>query len=46
MRVIHFTASGNEEADLKYLAIQQRDEDSEIRIPVYKEEADGVYRQT
>lgn len=41
MRVILFSTS-----DHKYLAIKHRDDDSDIRIPVYKEELDGVYRQT
>lgn len=37
MRVIAFTTS-----DHKYLAIK-RPEDSDVRIPVYKEESDGQY---
>ncbi|MCY3727440.1 MAG: hypothetical protein OXF97_00390 [Nitrospira sp.] len=43
MRVISFSTG-----DDKYLAIKHkhRDDDSDIRIPVYKEELDGVYRQT
>ncbi len=44
MRVIHFTTPGGT-ADDKFLAIQRRD-DPDIRIPVYKEEFNGVYRQT
>jgi len=40
MRVISFRTN-----DTNYLAIQRHD-DSDIRIPVYKEESDGVYRQT
>ena len=42
--MIHFTTPGDTTDD-EYLAIQHRD-DSDIRIPVYKEESDGVYRQT
>ena len=45
MRVIHFTAAGDDQPN-SYLAIKQRDDDSEIRIPVYRKEADGVYHQT
>ena len=41
MRVISFSTS-----DHKYLAIKHRDDDSDIRIPVYRKESDGVYRQT
>ena len=44
MRVVHFTTPGDTTDD-KYLAIQRHD-DSDLRIPVYKEESDGVYRQT
>ena len=46
MRVIHFTAAGDTINDLNYLAIQRREDDSDIRIPVYRKEADGVYHQT
>ena len=45
MRLIHFTAAGDDQPNL-YLAIKQRDDHSEIRIPVYRKEADGVYHQT
>ena len=43
--MIHFTAAGDTN-DLNYLAIQRREDDSDIRIPVYRKESDGVYRQT
>ena len=37
--MIHFTAAGDTN-DLNYLAIQRREDDSDIRIPVYRKESE------
>lgn len=45
MRVIHFSVD-DDPKPMNYLAIQCRETDSDLKIPVYKEESDGVYRVT
>lgn len=45
MRVIHFSVD-DDPNPVNYLAIQHRETDSDVKIPVYKEESDGVYRVT
>ena len=44
MRVVHFIAEG-ERGRTKFLAFKQYD-DWNIRLPVYREDPDGVYRLT
>ena len=45
MRVIHFSVD-DDPKPVNYLAIQHRETDSDVKIPVYKKESDGVYRVT
>ena len=45
MRVVHFIAAGDQ-GRTKFLAFKQHDDDSNIRLPVYREDPDGLYRLT
>ena len=46
MQVISFVAPHIAEFPDEFLAIRCHDNDSKLRIPVYKKEVDNVYRRT